>query len=254
MKGLISDIQRFSLHDGPGIRTTVFFKGCPLHCAWCHNPECIDFAPTELLYPEKCIGCNRCAEGCFAGARVLCGQEMTVQEVLAAVEQDRAYYGQEGGVTFSGGEPMAQKAFLAQLTAACRGAGVHTAIETSMVYFDSEILGQMDLIMADLKIWDTGVHKQYTGTGNEEIIKHLQQADALGVPMILRTPVVPGICQGIPQISAFAKSLKNVYKYELLPYHPLGEAKRQALGLAPAEFRVPGKEEMKELEQYAFLR
>lgn len=254
MKGLISDIQRFSLHDGPGIRTTVFFKGCPLHCAWCHNPECIDFSPSQLFYPEKCIGCNRCSEGCFAGARVPCGQEMTVQEVLAAVEQDRAYYGARGGVTFSGGEPMAQKAFLAEVAAACRAKGLHTAVETSMVYFDPEVLGQMDLIMADLKIWDAQLHKQYTGVGNEEIIENLQQANALGVPMILRTPVIPEIRQEIPKISAFAKRLKNVVQYELLPYHPLGEEKRRALGLPSAPFTLPDKNLMKELEQYAFLR
>ena len=254
MQGLISDIQRFSLHDGPGIRTTVFFKGCPLNCAWCHNPECIDFTPTELFYKEKCIGCNECSKGCFSGAKVICGQEMSISKVMSIIEQDSSYYGQNGGVTFSGGEPMAQKQFLYELVSACKSKDIHTAIETSMIYFYPDILSKIDLIMADLKIWDTTLHKQYTGIGNENIINNLQKTDTLGVPIILRTPVIPNIEQGIDQISNFAKSLKNVQKYELLPYHPLGEPKRQALNLKPAGFREPTDIEMKELEQYAFVR
>lgn len=254
MQGLISDIQRFSLHDGPGIRTTVFFKGCPLNCAWCHNPECIDFTPTELFYKEKCIGCNECSKGCFSGARVICGQEMSVTEIMSIIEQDSSYYGKTGGVTFSGGEPMAQKQFLNELVFSCKSKGIHTAIETSMIYFYSDILSQMDLIMADLKIWDSNIHKQYTGIANEDIIENLQKANSLGIPIILRTPVVPNIEQGIEQISNFAKDLKNIYKYELLPYHPLGETKRQALGLKQSDFREPTNQEMKELEQYAFIR
>ena len=252
--GIIADIQRFSLHDGPGIRTTVFFKGCPLRCAWCHNPECIDFATQELFYAEKCIGCGRCAEGCFAGARVLCGQEMSVSQVLSAIAQDRSYYSSQGGVTFSGGEPMAQKAFLSELVDACRAEGLHTAIETSMAVFDEAVLSKMDLIMADLKIWDSELHREYTGWGNEQIKENLKKANALGIPILLRTPVIPGINQEIEKIAVFAQSLCNVYCYELLPYHPLGQSKRKALGLPEVSFRIPTKEEMKEWNQYAFLR
>ena len=110
--GLITEVQRFSVHDGPGIRTTVFFKGCPLRCAWCHNPECISPSPEELFYPEKCIGCGKCREGCFAGARVPCGRRIGQAELMRLILADRPYYGQDGGVTFSGGEPLLQADFL----------------------------------------------------------------------------------------------------------------------------------------------
>lgn len=110
-KGLIADIQRASFHDGDGIRTTVFFKGCPLRCAWCHNPECISFERQTLYYPQKCIGCGKCDEGCFSGAKVVCGKEYNSEELLCEILQDAVYYGDNGGVTFSGGEPMAQKIF-----------------------------------------------------------------------------------------------------------------------------------------------
>ncbi|MBQ3083942.1 MAG: radical SAM protein [Clostridia bacterium] len=254
IKGMIADIERAATHDGPGLRTVVFFKGCPLSCAWCHNPECIDFKPQILQYPEKCIGCGRCEEGCFAGARVVCGRELTAEEILAEILQDRAYYGAEGGVTFSGGEPLAQRALLAELIKLCRAHGIGCAAETSMIYYDAEIFQSLDLLMCDLKIWDSATHRRYTGVGNEQIIENIKKADELGVPILLRTPVIPEIEQGIPEIAAFARSLKNIVQYELLPYHPLGEGKRRALGLAETAFSVPAKERMKELEQYVFLR
>ena len=114
-KGIVADIQRNSIHDGPGIRTTVFLKGCPLNCAWCHNPECISFTPQIMYYPEKCIGCGYCEKGCFSGARVMCGKEMNLQEVMNEILLDKDYYGEDGGVTISGGEPFAQRSFLNEL-------------------------------------------------------------------------------------------------------------------------------------------
>lgn len=254
MTGMVADIQRCSIHDGPGIRTTVFFKGCPLRCQWCHNPECIAFAPEELYYADKCIGCGQCAKGCFSGARVICGKEMTPAQLLEEIKRDQPYFGAEGGVTFSGGEPFAQKQFLAEIADACHGAGIRTAVETSMLLFDEAVLRKMDLIMADLKIWDDALHRQYTGVSNQAIKEHLKKADALGIPMILRTPVIPQIDQGIPCIAEFVRSLKNARQYELLPYHPLGDTKRQALGQDAPPFTVPTLEFMKEVNRYAFLR
>ena len=253
-KAIIADIQRASVHDGPGLRTTVFFKGCPLRCEWCHNPECISLEPEVLLYPEKCIGCGRCSEGCYTGARVLCGKEMTSDELLAEILLDKEYYGAEGGVTFSGGEALLQKDFLLEIVEKCKAEGINTAVETSLFIYDEQIFSSLDLVMADLKIWDSALHKRYTGVPVEPIIESFRRLDKLGIPIIARTPVIPEIDQGISEIAEFLRGLENVIQYELLPYHPLGESKRQALGLAPLEFSVPTKEYMKELSQYVFIR
>ncbi len=256
IKGTVSDIQRASIHDGPGIRTTVFLKGCPLSCAWCHNPECIKKEPETLFYPEKCIGCGKCDKGCFSGARVLCGREMTAEEVLSEVLLDKAYYKTGGGVTFSGGEPMLQKEFVSHLSDLCHENGINTAIETSMIIFDEDVLRKMDYIMCDIKIWDEEKHKKYTGVSGERIRENIKKADNLGIPILVRTPVVPGINdtkEEISEISKFVSSLKNKAGYELLPYHPLGEGKRAALGLSPLSFSVPEKEKMEELKSYAHI-
>ena len=252
--GIIADIQRASVHDGPGFRTTVFFKGCPLKCEWCHNPECIDFQPQILYYPEKCIGCGRCKEGCFAGAKVLCGRKISVEEVIKEIIQDIDYYGEEGGVTFSGGEPLAQKDFLNALIDECHKQNIRCAAETSLLYYDEELFHKLDFVMADLKIWDSELHKKYTGVDNQEILSHFRMLDNLNIPIIARTPVIPEIDQGIAQISDFFRGLKNVVRYELLPYHPLGEMKRTALGKEKKVFTVPNKEFMDQLTKYEFER
>ena len=253
-KGIITDIQRASVHDGPGLRTTVFFKGCPLNCKWCHNPECISFEKQILQYPEKCIGCGMCDKGCFSGAKVLCGKEMTPKEILKEILLDKPYYASDGGVTFSGGEPFAQREVLEETIDLAKENGINCAVETSLVYFDERIFSKLDLVMADLKIWDDGLHKKYTGVSNKVIIENFKKLNSLGVPIIARTPIVPETDQGIPQISAFLKGLENVKQYELLPFHPLGETKRKALGLEKTEFSVPSKEYMKELDKYVFVR
>ena len=255
-KGMIADIQRASIHDGPGLRTTVFFKGCPLSCRWCHNPECISFARQELFYPEKCIGCGRCAEGCYAGARVHCGTEMTAQQVLQAVLADKPYYGVSGGVTLSGGEPLAQPRFAAEVLTLCRQAGLHTAVETSLYFFDADVLARADFIMADIKIFDGAKHREYTGADNGQILQNIQKADALGIPIKIRTPIIPTVndtAKNIRQTGDFIRRLKNVTEYELLPYHPLGLSKAKALGIRQQKFEIPQKEKMKELRQYADL-
>ena len=254
LKGCIADIERAATHDGPGLRTTVFFKGCPLSCLWCHNPECISFEPQIMEYPEKCIGCGKCSEGCFAGAKVICGKEMTSDEVLKEVLLDKDYYKTDGGVTFSGGEPLAQLEFLSEIIDKCKKSGINCAIETSMIYYNEEIFKKLDLIMCDLKIWDSDIHKKYTGVGNEKIKENILKANSLNIPIVVRTPIIPEINQGIEEISQFLKPLNNVIQYELLPYHPLGEGKRRSLGLTENKFSIPTKEYMKELMKYVFIR
>lgn len=254
VKGIVTDIQRMSVHDGPGIRTTVFLKGCPLNCSWCHNPECIEFQPQMMYYPEKCMGCDCCDKGCFSGARVICGKEMSVQEVIKEVLLDKDYYGEDGGITISGGEPFAQPSFLSALIDGCKEHEIHCAVESSLFYFDEEIFRKLDLCMADMKIWDNDLHKKYTGVENVRIKKNFKRLNEIGIPIIGRTPVIPGIPQGIEEISGFLVKLDSVKKYELLPYHPLGDSKREALGLSAETFTIPSAEYMKELEKYVFIR
>ena len=257
ISGIITDITRGSTHDGPGLRTVVFTKGCPLSCKWCHNPECISPEPQTLLYPDKCIGCGMCDKGCFAGAKVKCGREMTVAEVMESVLADRGYYAGKGGVTISGGEPMLQRTFTAALVDACKGEGIHTAVETSMIIFDKEIFGKLDLIMFDVKLPDDARHMEWCGVPFKKIRENILAAASLGIPMLARTPVVPGVNadgETLGEIRAFLEAIPAVYRWELLPYHPLGISKRQALGMEITEFEIPTKKTMEELQQYAFLR
>ena len=184
----------------------------------------------------------------------MCGREMTVDEVLAEILQDKAYYQSSGGVTFSGGEPMMQREFLNALIPLCKKEGIGCAIETSLICYDENLFRQMDFIMADFKIWDNCLHKCYTRVENESIKAHFEQLNKIGIPIIVRTPVIPEINQEINRISEFLKKLDNVVQYELLPYHPLGNSKRRAMGLPDDGFTVPSPEYMKELNQYAFIR
>jgi pyruvate-formate lyase-activating enzyme len=256
-KGMIADIQRFSLHDGPGIRTTVFLKGCNLRCAWCHNPETIAFQPQVLLRPDKCIHCGGCAEGCFAGARVNCGRERTVGDVMAEILLDAPYYGADGGVTISGGEPLCQPDFTLNLLTACEEAGVHGALESNLSLpwpVIEPVLRHCRLLMADLKCWDSTVHERYTGAPNEAIKANLMKAAGLGLPLLLRTPVVPGVNdreEEIAAIAAFASQLKTLVCYELLPYHSLGLAKGSLEGYTPTVFEKPAAEVMLRLGKIA---
>lgn len=253
---VIFDIERCGLHDGPGIRTVVFFKGCPLRCRWCHNPESWEMKPQTLHYPEKCIACGGCADGCYTGARTLCGKDMSVEEVLAPIVADKPYYGADGGVTLTGGEPQMQADFAAALTAACHEQGIGVAIETSMALYRPDLLAQMDLIMVDVKMWDDARHREYTGVGNAAIIENIRKADTLGVPILVRTPIIPTVNDSAEEISAirdFVKSLQNAVGYELLPYHPFGLDKARALGLEMPRYPEPTKEQMETLKTYAKL-
>ena len=160
-----------------------------------------------------------------------------MSELLA----DRDYFGEKGGVTFSGGEPLMQREFLREMISLCEKENVNTAVETSLFYFDEDIFSRLQTVMADLKAWDSDVHKRYTGVGNEIIIENFKRLDKLGVPIIMRTPVIPGVEQGIENIEAFTASLKNVVKYEKLPYHSLGVEKSRALGRTQKDFSEGNK-------------
>lgn len=261
--GVLTAIQRFSLHDGPGIRSTVFFKGCNMRCAWCHNPETLSAQPEVLFYQSKCVGCGACAavcpshqvvdgkmtydrskcedagacaQVCFSGALEACGFEADVEKVLHEVMQDEDYYTQSGGgVTLSGGEVLMQPKFAGELLSALQEKKVHTAIESNMnVEFGvlEQLLPNIDLIMCDLKIWDEAAHRKWTGAGNERIKENIAKLAECGKPVIVRTPVIPGVNDCVEEISAiaaFAAQLPNLLYYELLNFNPLGGSKYIAL-------------------------
>ena len=232
----VVNIQRFSLTDGPGIRTTVFLQGCNMRCAWCHNPETIPLKPVELFYREKCIGCGKCAEGCTAGARVMSSRAMTVEEVMREIRQDKLYYDESGGgVTVSGGEPSLQADFVCALAEACHAEGIKIAVETNMSLPWAQIepmLRKMDLIMCDIKVNATVEHKKFTGLDNQSIFNSVGRASRLGIPIIVRTPLIPGATdapENLKPIAEYIAKMDNILRYELLNFNPLGGAKYEAL-------------------------
>ena len=232
----VVNIQRFSLSDGPGIRTTVFLQGCNMRCAWCHNPETIPAKPVELFYREKCIGCGKCAEGCTAGARVMSSHAMTVEEVMREIRQDKLYYDESGGgVTVSGGEPSLQADFVCALAEACHAAGIKIAVETNMSLPWAQLepmLRKMDLIMCDIKVNATVEHKNFTGLDNQTIFNSIGRASRLGIPIIVRTPLIPGVTdapENLKPIAEYIAKMDNILRYELLNFNPLGGAKHEAL-------------------------
>ncbi|MGI6635765.1 MAG: glycyl-radical enzyme activating protein [Christensenellales bacterium] len=260
MTGFITDIQRFSLHDGDGIRTTIFFHGCNMKCLWCHNPETINGRNELLFYTTKCIGCNHCLIVCPTGARgldfsrppcTLCGKcvdacypqairrasrEVSTEEIMAEIRQDALYYQYSGGgITFSGGEALLQLDFVEMLTDVCKAEGFETAIETNLLHDFEEIapvLSKMTLIMADIKLFDRDEHKKWTGVSNDIILKNAIRLGELGVPIIFRTPLVPQVTSlkhNIESIADFIAQIPNVRCYELLNFNPLGATKYDAL-------------------------
>lgn len=262
MNGIITGIQRFSLNDGDGIRTTVFLQGCNMRCAWCHNPEGLSFKAAPLYYARKCIGCGHCfaacktgarsrnfdralcigcgacANACYPGAIVMSGYEVTVADVVREAKQDQIYYNYStGGVTFSGGEALCQTEFVLECADALLNCGIPCAIETNLMHEFTDIapaLKRMSAIMADIKLIDDAEHIKWTGVSNREILKNARKLGELGVPIVFRTPVIPGATDGIDNllsIAEFASSIPNAREFELLNFNPLGADKYTALGL-----------------------
>ena len=285
--GLIFDIKRYSIHDGPGIRTTLFFKGCPLRCAWCHNPEsqaaveemifrpqrcqkcgaCVEACPEgairwsedgPLTDRSKCVRCGACTAECYAVARERIGRTLTVAEAMAAIERDVAFYDQSaGGVTFSGGEPLQQPEFLGALLRACQEKEIHTVVDTSG-YASRETLdglrADVDLFLYDLKVMDEPRHRQFTGVSNALILENLRQLSALGHALLIRIPVIPSIntdAESVRQLGAFIASLPQVSGVELLPYHRIALDKYERLSLPYGlpEVQPPSEAQMREMAQ-----
>lgn len=269
MKGLVFNIQRYSVHDGPGIRTLVFLKGCPLRCLWCSNPEsqnperelnydvskciscftCISVCPENAIKKDlpgekgiivdrqKCNACGKCVTTCPSGALTFYGNLASVEEVVVEVEKDMPFYRRSGGgVTLSGGEAFFQTEFARDILAKCRDIGIHTAVETAgTVSWDKikEVLEYTDMVLYDIKVMDPTKHIEYTGTSNELILENAVKTAKMGIQTVIRTPIVPGFTddiKNIRQIAEFVAGLGKVGEIHLLPYHAFGVPKYERLG------------------------
>jgi len=281
--GIIFDVKHFAVHDGPGIRTTIFLKGCPLRCLWCHSPESQSPRPEVAYYPDLCIGCGacveacpsgaqtlgtpkilwelctgvgRCAEECYAGATIIYGREASVREMLEEVDKDRLLYETSGGgVTLSGGEPTMQPGFASALLGALKGRGYHTALDTcghAEWGVLERVVADADLVLYDLKHMDSLTHREITGVTTELIQSNLRRVAESGKALVVRVPVVPGhndSHENFAAMAGFLGGLEGVEAVELLPYHNMGSPKYMALGREyPLEgLRSPEPGELREL-------
>lgn len=273
--GTVINIQRYSLGDGPGVRTTVFLKGCPLRCRWCSNPEsqdmrpevgwrkslclhcgrCIETCPEKVISVQGgeiyirrsgCIRCGLCAQNCPAGALVLYGKEMSVGQVMEEVERDLEYYIQSGGgMTISGGEPLSQGGFAQALLTEAQEEGIHTCIETTGMGDLGAVLPHLDMLYFDIKAMNPQLHKELTGIENQIIQENLALAAKSGVPMVVRLPFVPGYNDGEEELNALGQRMQELglKELEIMPYHEYGLAKYEALGRDyEVESEKPGPE------------
>lgn len=265
-KGVLFNIEKYAIHDGPGIRTTLFFKGCPLHCWWCHNPEgqnsrrelvykqgrciickeCLPRCPAGaivsgsnrvIINRKTCIQCGECAEKCPTEALSVAGDELTVPQVMAMIEEDVSFYDEsDGGVTFSGGEPLLQPDFLEALVDECMKRKIHTALDTcgySPRTVMNRFLGKIDLFLYDIKMINPAKHKKYTGVSNELILENARRIASKGAGLSISIPIVPTIndCEDdIDEAGRFIASLRNVEWVSILPYHRMGIEKYANLG------------------------
>jgi len=280
IKSLVCDIQRFSVHDGPGIRTTVFFKGCPLRCKWCQNPETLKFDNELVFSYEKCIACGDCAKACPNNAirfenvpitdwqsckacftcndvcpslaREPAAKEYTASELVAEIVKDREFYGSEGGVTLSGGEPFARHAFLLELLPILKEEKIHTAAQTCG-YFNSEaiepVLDMIDMVIFDLKAVTPELHRKLTGKDNKLILENLRNIIEREIPHQIRMPIVPGLNDAEDELKNVARLLLELKETEIwiIPYHRMGESKLKKMNteLKPLDITPPGEKEIK---------
>ena len=284
-EGIVFGIQRFSIHDGPGIRTTMFLKGCNVNCVWCHNPEgiplrqilsynaskCIGCRGCEAVCPQKvhtfteeghkvdrtlCQFCGKCVEICPAEALEVLGERITSEKAVKQLLRDKHYFTGEGGITLSGGEALMQREFATAILKGVKAEGVNTALETNGTlpweYYE-ELLPYVDIFLIDYKVTDPEVYKKYVGGDNSKVEENIRRLYASGAKLRIRCPIIPGVNDTedhFNKIAELTKELPDVEGAEILPYHKLGVSKAARIGIESEEFEMPSNETVAEWKNY----